>query len=79
LCLLIFFVTQAVRNEKPDAVELITPIAVGYSRTTVGILESTYREFLRLLEDYASVGLAELRSLNSITRGKAALDIESDD
>jgi hypothetical protein len=40
---------------------------------------TTYRELFRLLEDYASVGLAELRSLNPITRGKAAVDIERDD
>jgi len=40
---------------------------------------TTYREFFRLLEDYAGVGLAELRSLNPITRGKAAVDIERDD
>jgi hypothetical protein len=38
-----------------------------------------YRELLRLLTDYARVGLAELRSHNPITRGRPSSEISRDD
>jgi hypothetical protein len=40
---------------------------------------TSYRELLALLRSYAKTGLEELRSLNPITRGKAASGIKQDD
>lgn len=40
---------------------------------------ASYRELLSLLQAYAKAGLAELRAMNPITRGKSESEIDRDD
>ncbi|WP_210260005.1 hypothetical protein, partial [Martelella sp. HB161492] len=70
--------------------EIVTEIRFAHGRlltsflgrkvsTVPGAIQTGYRELLSMLEDIAVKGLAELRAVNPITRGRAPEAIERDE